>query len=278
MKKGLLAGVLALQLLFAGCGAPGETKPEKEAGKTEETVTVFAAKSLNKVMDELSAVYEEEHPGVEIVGNYDSSGTLMLQIEQGAECDIFFSAAPEQMDELENAGYVVEGTRHDVVNNRVCVVTYPGSGTKVTGLADLGKADSIALADVSVPVGSYTREALVRAGVLTAAGESAVLTTQEISDQLGGVTINECANVGVAAAAVAEGANEVGTVYYSDTFGYGDKLEILEIVSNDLTGDVIYPAAQIREGEAAADFLEFIISDEAQAIFEKYCFYANAEK
>ena len=130
------------------------------------TVTVFAAKSLNTVMEELIAEYNKTQPNVSIVGSYDSSGTLMTQIEEGAACDVFFSAAQKQMDQLQDEdGLAVDGTRHNVVNNQVCVVTWKGSGTEVTGLSDIGKAKSIALADGSVPVGKYTRQAMVNAGM-----------------------------------------------------------------------------------------------------------------
>lgn len=101
-------------------------------------------------MEELIAAYQEKHPNVKIVGSYDSSGTLMTQIEEGAACDVFFSAAQKQMNQLEQDGLLVDGTRHNVVNNQVCVVTYKGSNTAVTGLEDLSKAGSLALADGSV--------------------------------------------------------------------------------------------------------------------------------
>lgn len=266
-----------------------------ETSDLSGTVTLFAAKSLNTVMEELIAKYNETRPNVEIVGSYDSSGTLMTQIEEGAACDVFFSAAQKQMNELEDGGYLVDGTRHDVVNNQVCVVTYKDSGTKVTGLANIGDASSFALADGSVPVGKYTRQALVNAGMMDdyvkAQEEQGVakedidvsqITTQEVSDALGGIEINECANVGAVTAAVSEGSNEVGTVYYSDTYGLEDKLDILEKVSYDLTGNVIYPVAQVNNAEAddaekaaAEDFVDFLISDDAKAIFDKYYFDTN---
>ena len=184
------------------------------------TVTVFAAKSLNMVMEELIAEYNKTQPNVSIVGSYDSSGTLMTQIEEGAACDVFFSAAQKQMDQLQDEdGLAVDGTRHNVVNNQVCVVTWKGSGTEVTGLSDIGKAKSIALADGSVPVGKYTRQAMVNAGMLNKVDDVSQITTSEIQEALGGVEINECANVGAVTAAVAEGSNEVGTVYYSSVQG-----------------------------------------------------------
>jgi molybdate transport system substrate-binding protein len=110
------------------------------------------------------------------------------------------------------------------------------------------------------------------------------ITTETVSKALNNITINECANVGAVAAAVAEGSNEVGTVYYSDTYGFEDKLEILEYVSYDLTGNVIYPVAQTvnseaddAETKAAEAFVNFLVSDDAKAIFDKYYFDTNVE-
>ena len=249
------------------------------------TVTVFAAKSLNMVMEELIAEYNKTQPNVSIVGSYDSSGTLMTQIEEGAACDVFFSAAQKQMDQLQDEdGLAVDGTRHNVVNNQVCVVTWKGSGTEVTGLSDIGKAKSIALADGSVPVGKYTRQAMVNAGMLDKVDDVSQITTSEIQEALGGVEINECANVGAVTAAVAEGSNEGGTVYYSDTYGFEDRLQILEVVPYELTGTVIYPVAQIinkeadeLEQSAAEDFINFLTSDDAKTIFQKYYFDTDVE-
>jgi molybdate transport system substrate-binding protein len=272
--------MILIMTLFSGCGK----KDDSKSASNETTITVFAAKSLNTVMEELISSFNESHPEVTVVGSYDSSGTLMTQIQEGAECDVFFSAAQTQMNTLEDAGLLVSGTRHNVVNNQVCVVTYKGSNTSVTGLSDIGKAESFALADGSVPVGKYTRQAMVNANMLEAVDDVSAITTDEVSQALGGITINECANVGAVAAAVAEGSNEVGTVYYSDTYGFEDKLDILEFVSYDLTGNVIYPVAQVVNNEAdeaenlaAQEFVEFLVSDEAKEIFQKYYFDVNVE-
>ena len=281
MRKIRLLSIGITAAMLASAIAPAAFADETEP--MEETqIIVFAAKSLNTVLDEsIIPAYNELQPNVKITPSYDSSGTLMTQIEEGAACDVFFSAAQKQMDELEEKGLVVEGTRNDIVNNQVCVVTYDGSGTKVTGLENLADAESMALADGSVPVGKYTREALVAAGMIPEGegGDHSTITTQEISDALGGLEINECANVGAVTAAVAEGANEVGTVYYSDTYGLEDRLVILEKIPYDLTGNVIYPAAQIVNEEAddaqaaaAADFAAFLTSDTAKEIFEAYYF------
>lgn len=281
MKRKMLAAILigAMVLGMAGCQNSASDRSSEEV-----TVTIFAAKSLNRVVDELITMYNEDKFNVKIVTSYDSSGTLMSQIEEGAACDVFFSAAQKQMDQLEEDKLVVDGTRANVVNNQVCVVTYKDSGTSVTGLSDIARAKSFALADGSVPVGKYTRQALVNAGMLPVTEDVAEITTAEVSEALGGIEINECANVGVVAAAVAEGSNEVGTVYKSDTCGYEDDLEILEIISYDLTGNVIYPIAQIvndeaddDQKEAALDFIHFLTSDTAKEVYEKYYFDTNVE-
>ena len=277
MKKKSVSMLLATAMvmsLLTGCGsknnsAADTTKEETQTEATAEaaadesndttaddageetTITVFAAKSLNQVMEELITKFQETHPNVNVQGSYDSSGTLLTQIEEGAACDVFFSAAVKQMDQLdETDGLVVDGTRHNVVNNQVCLVTYKESNTEVTSLEDLNKASSIALADGSVPVGKYTRQALVNAGILEKADDVSIIPTATVSEALGGVEIIECANVGAVTSSVAEGSNEVGTVYYSDTYGLEDRLEILQGIPYDLTGDVIYPVAQVQNPEA----------------------------
>ena len=285
MKNKLLAVMLmiAMVLAFTACGGSGEdAASEEEAEKV--TVNVFAAASLSNVMGEFESAYEEANPDVDIVINADSSGALLTQIQEGAPCDVFFSAAQKQMDELEGSGMVVEGTRTNVVNNQLVVVTQPDSETAVTGLADIAKAKSIALADGSVPVGKYTRQAMIKLGLLAEADDPAAITTQEVSDQLGGVEISEQGNVSKVLAAVEEASCEVGTTYLSDTIGHEGSIKILETVGYDVTGDIIYPVAQITnqdaddaETAAAADFIAFITNDEAKALYQKYGFATDVE-
>ena len=280
MKR--LTAALLVATMAAGMMACGAKEEAADAEQTE--IQVFIAASLNTVMTELAEMYNEEHPEVTITYNADSSGTLMTQIEEGYECDIFFSAAQKQMDQLEEDGLVVDGTRANVVNNQVVVVTLKDSDTKVTGLENIGEAENIALAGGSVPVGKYTRQALVNLGVLEEVEDVSAITTQEVSDALGGVEISEQDNVSKVLSAVVEGSCEVGTTYYSDTYGYEDDLTILETVSYDLTGNVIYPIALISNSEAddaqtkaAEDFLAFILSDEAKAVFDAYYFDTDVE-
>ena len=293
MKKRVLAVILAgiiAGILTAGCGsstgsaAPEQKKEEAAPQETEEPVElqVFIAASLNTSMQEVAAKYNEEHPNVKITFNADSSGKLLTQIEEGYTCDVFFSAAQKQMNQLEEDGLVVEGTRADVVNNQVVVIKRKDTESAVTGLADIGKASSIALADGSVPVGRYTRTALMNLGILPEVEDASVYTTAKVSDALGGVEISEQGNVSQVLTAVVEGSCEVGTTYYSDTYGFEDQVDILEKVSYDLTGNVIYPVCQVVNDEAtdaqkaaAADFVSFVASDTAKAIFDSYYFDTN---
>ena len=231
----------------------GETKTEGESeaeGTEEIELHVFIAASLNRVMEEIIMTYQADHPEVNFVCNTDSSGTLLAQIEEGCECDIFFSAAQKQMDQLEEDGLLVEGTRKNIVNNQLVVVAGKDSGTAVKGLENLGDAESIALAGGSVPAGRYTRQALMNLGILEKTDDPASIGTSQVSKALGGVEISEQTNVSMALLAVVEGSCEVGTTYYSDTYGYEDRLDILEKVSCELTGDVVYPAAQVVNLEA----------------------------
>lgn len=278
-KKVWIAFCMVLVLAVTGCS--GCSKADKEDQQSREvTLTVFAAKSLNRVMEELVKEFKKNHKNVTVVGNYDSSGTLMTQIQEGAICDIFFSADKEQMKKLEKQGGIVKkGTKRNLLKNQVCLVAYKNGDTKVTGLKNLNLAGSMALAAGSVPVGKYTREAMVKTGILKIQKDVSVITSEAVSKALGGVEINACANVGAVTAAISEGSNEVGTVYYSDTYGLEDKLEIIETIPCDLTGDVIYPVAQIKNKKAdkkelkvTKQFLAFLNSDAAKDIFEKYLF------
>lgn len=304
MKKRVIAMALAGMLLTgaAGCGnkaaGTGETKGETEAAASSEVadseaaeddpgeteVQVFIAASLSKVMQDLADQFGKEHPDVKITFNADSSGKLMTQIEEGYNCDLFFSAAQKQMNQLEEDGLLIGGTRADVVNNQVVVVTQKDSDTKVTGLENLNEAKSIALADGSVPVGKYTRQALVKLGILPEAEDVSKITTQEVSEALGGASISEQENVSKVLLAVVERSCEVGTTYYSDTYGYEDELTILEKVPYEQTGNVIYPIARVvnkdaddAENAAADAFLEFVLSDDAKKVFESYYFDTSVD-
>ena len=297
MKKKAVAVFMAavMVVVLAGCGGNNaketgdrDKKASEEAKKDdadETEIQVFIAASLNTVMTEIAEKYNKNNPNVKITFNADSSGTLLTQIEEGYECDIFFSAAQKQMDQLDQDGLVKEGTRANVVNNQVVLVTRKDSGTKVTGLENLKDAQSIALAGGSVPVGKYTRQALVNLGILGKTDEPDAVTTEQVSEALGGVEISEQDNVSKVLAAVVEGSCEVGTTYYSDTYGYEDELNILETVGYDLTGNVIYPICLVDNQEAdeaqsraAKDFYDYVLSEDASEIFYNYYFDTNVQR
>ena len=297
MKKRVVAVFMAAVMVLglASCGSSeakktdGKDKKASEESKKDDAdeteVQVFIAASLNTVMTEIAEKYNKDNPDVKITFNADSSGTLLTQIEEGYECDIFFSAAQKQMDQLEQDGLVREGTRANVVNNQVVLVTRKDSGTKASGLEDLKDAQSIALAGGSVPVGKYTRQALVNLGILEKTDEPDAVTTEQISEALGGVEISEQDNVSKVLAAVVEGSCEVGTTYYSDTYRYEDDLDILETVGYDLTGNVIYPICLVDNQEAdeaqsraAKDFYDYVLSEDASEIFYNYYFDTNVQR
>ena len=297
MKKKAVAVFMAavMVVVLAGCGGNNaketgdrDKKASEESKKDdadETEIQVFIAASLNTVMTEIAEKYNKNNPNVKITFNADSSGTLLTQIEEGYECDIFFSAAQKQMDQLDQDGLVKEGTRANVVNNQVVLVTRKDSGTKVTGLKNMKDAQSIALAGGSVPVGKYTRQALVNLGILGKTDEPDAVTTEQVSEALGGVEISEQDNVSKVLAAVVEGSCEVGTTYYSDTYGYEDELNILETVGYDLTGNVIYPICLVDNQEAddtqtkaAKDFYDYVLSEHASEIFSNYYFDTDVHR
>lgn len=271
MKK-ILITVLILNFVLCGCVNDNTTS------ENTTEINVFAAASLEGAISEIADKYSENN-NVKININADSSGTLLTQIEEGYECDIFFPAATKQMEQLEAEGLAEEGTRKDLLNNQLVVVTQKDSSTNVTGLENIEYAQSIALAGGSVPAGRYTREALINIGKLEYTEDPSLITTDEVSKALGGVEISEQSNVSKVLIAVAEGACEVGTTYYSDTYGFEDKVKIIEKVDTSLTGDVIYPVCLVKNTEAdneqkmaAEDFINYLETDEAGEVFQKYYF------
>ena len=228
MKKIIVILAVCLSVLcVTACG-------RNNAESIENTeIYVFAAASLQNAMNEVAEEFNKDYPNVHININADSSGTLLTQIREGAECDIFFPASTLQANELIKDGVVAN--TENVLNNTLVVVSRKNSDTAVTGLSDIGKAKSIALAGQSVPAGQYTRQALINSGVLSSDKKAEDYTAAEVSEALGGVEISEQSNVSKVLIAVAEGACDVGTVYFSDTYGYEDKIDVLEEVPKELT-------------------------------------------
>jgi len=261
--------------------APAAAEPTVAPLEAAE-VQLFIAASLEGAFQEIIPLYNESQPNVTITYNADSSGTLLTQVQEGFACDVFFSASTSQVKTLEAEGYMIAGSRVDLLANKLALITLKGSGTAVTGYADLANAKSIALADGSVPAGKYTRQLLINLGVLDGTKEAKEYTTAEVAAALGGVEINECSNVSKVKEAVKEGANEVGSVYYSDAYSVKDNVDIIEVADSALTGDILYPVCRLNNPEATAaqsaaadDFLAFLQTDAAKAIFEKFMFIIN---
>ncbi len=302
MKKliALLMTVL-LVLSFAACAQKTESAAAEAPAATEEAIAteapaveepaataapleaaevqLFIAASIEGAFKEIIPLYSAAQPNVTITYNADSSGKLLTQVKEGFTCDVFFSAATSQVKTLDEEGFMIPGTRVDLLCNKLVLVTLKGSGTAVTGFADLAKAKSIALADGSVPAGKYARQVLINLGILDGSKAAADYTTAEVSAALGGVEINECSSVSKVKEAVKEGSNEVGLVYYSDAYSIKDDVDILETADSSLTGDIIYPVCRVNNAEATAaetaaaeDFVAFLQTDAVKAIFEKFMF------
>ena len=279
--KRITAAVLAviLVLSFTSCG-----QSESEGGSDIVEIKVFAAASLNDIMQEFKEDFEAEHENVEILINADSSGTLMNQILEGAPCDLFFSAAQKQMDQLEEEGLIKEETRRNVVNNKLVVITQKDTETGCKGLSTLSDASSVAMADGSVPAGKYTRQALISLGILDERDDPAEYTTQEVSDALGGVEISEQGNVSKVLIAVEEASCEVGTTYLSDTYGHEEKIRIIEEVPYEITGNIIYPVSLVENKDASdeenalsEEFLEYITNEKAKERYREHLFDPDVE-
>ena len=260
MKKKIAAVFLAgmMTAAFAAGHVQAAEKPEGE-------IYVFIAESLSNAMEEIQKNFNEEYPDVEILYNADSSGTLQTQIEEGSRCDIFFSAATKQMDELVEEGLAKEDSVVDLLENKVVLIKPKDGVTKVTGFENITDAANIALAGEDVPVGQYAREIFNNLGIM---------------DDVEAMEINEGKNVTEVLAAVSEGSNEIGVVYATDAASVADQVEIIaEAPADALKTPVLYPAGLVEdaeaseaEKEAAETFFEYLQSDDAMAVFEEYGF------
>ena len=255
----IMAGVLSAGMLSTGVFA-ADTDLKGE-------VNTFIAASLSNAMEEIQKDFNETYPDVEILYNADSSGTLQTQIEEGARCDIFFSAADKQMDALVDEDLAKKDTVEDILENKVVLIKPKDGETKVTGFENITDAANIALAGDSVPVGQYAREIFDNLG---------------ITDEVNKMEINEGKNVSEVLAAVSEGSNEIGIVYATDAASVADKVDVIaEAPADALKTPVLYPVGLIKDKEASEDdtaaaeaFLEYIKSDDAMKVFEKYGFTA----
>ncbi len=295
MKK-ILALLLALVMLFAlaACGrtaAPAASQPEAEkpaeqpaeapapaeepAPVKEVEIIVFAAASMTETLTEIKALYEAANPGVIITYNFDSSGTLKTQIQENADCDLFISAAPKQMNALDAScyseknpdglDYVLQGSRVNLLENKVALVVPEGNPKGIESFDSLVehlKAGDIlfAMGNSDVPVGQYTQK---------------ILAYYELSedDLVAKKIITYGSNVKDVTTQVEHASVDCGVVYATDAFSAG--LTIVDTATKDMCGQVIYPAAVLnvsKNPEAAQAFLDYLQGPEATAVFESVGF------
>ena len=262
MKKAMTV-ILALLTALVLCAAAAEA-PKKE-------LTVFAAASLTESLTEIKAKYEEANPDVTLVFNFDSSGTLKTQIQEGAVCDVFISAGQKQVNQLDiskdeeknpdRLDFVKEGTRIDLLENKVALVT-PADNPKgirtFDQLAELLKDGDLlmAMGNSDVPVGQYTQKILAYYG----------LDEDELA-KAGKITYGS--NVKEVTTQVVEGSVDCGVVYATDAFSAG--LDVTDTATAEMCGQVIYPAAVMKNStnpDAAQAFLDYLRGDEAMKVFE----------
>lgn len=269
MKKKILAAITAGVLttgLMTGTVFAADTEVQGDKELKGE-VYAFIAASLSNSMEEIQKDFNELYPNVTIYYSADSSGTLQTQIEEGARCDLFFSAADKQMDALTEEKLTKEDTVVDLLENKVVLIKPKNGKTKVTGFENVTDAENMALAGEDVPVGQYSREIFTNIGIM---------------DKVNEMEINECKNVTDVLAAVSEGSNEIGVVYATDAASVADKVEILaEAPADSLQTPVLYPVGLIEDKEASEDdtkaaeaFLDYVESDAAIKVFEDYGFTA----
>ena len=273
MKK-FLAMLMALCMAFAMTACGGNSVPVTEAAKPVELI-VFAAASMTETLTELGNQYMAEHENVNIVFNFDSSGTLKTQIQEGADCDIFISAGQKQMNQLdisanpevntEGLDFVLEGTRFNILENKVALAVPEGNPAGINSYDDLiaGLKDAsimLAMGNADVPVGQYTQKIL----------KFYALVEEDLA-AAGSITYGS--NVKEIATQIAEGIVDCGIIYQTDAFSAG--LTVVDTATAEMCGQVIYPAAVLnvsKNTEAAKGFLEFLTTEAADAVFENVGF------
>lgn len=271
-----LTGALALCLV--GCveatsALRGKEKEQEENETKENTeVIVFAAASMTESLQELAKEYKEVEPRVRLTFNFDSSGTLKTQIEEGAQCDLFISAAQKQMDQLDKEGpreintksldFVDSSTRVNLLENGVALVVPEGNPKNIKSFEDMAeklkeKTMLLSIGNSDVPVGQYTKKIFQFFGLKEEdLGSSGVITY--------GTNVKEVTTQ------VKEGSVDAGIVYCTDA--YSAELTIMEYATAEMCGQVIYPAAVMKNSDVAmeaADFLEYLQGPEASKIFER---------
>ena len=289
MKKKLTALLLVGLLpgsMLAGCGGnasddSSSSAPASAASEADQVeLVVFAAASMTETLTELSNAYMEENPNVNVVLNFDSSGTLKTQIQEGADCDVFISAGQLQMDQLdanadpsvntEGLDFVLEDSRFDILENKVALAVPDDNPKNINSYDDMkaGLEDGsilLAMGNSDVPVGQYTQKILTYLGL----DETALANA-------GNITYGS--NVKEVTTQVSEAAVDCGIIYQTDAYSAG--LTVVDTATPEMCGQVIYPAAVLnvsKNPDIAKDYLDFLTSDDADAVFEEVGFTAINE-
>ena len=269
----LLALVMALSLVACGNKADDNKTDDKASDPVD--LTVFAAASLTESLTAIGEKYMAANENVKISFNFDSSGKLLTQIQEGAVCDLFISAAPKQMNALDGTlkddaeknpkgqDLLVEGSRIDLLENKVALAVAEGNDKGIDSfdkLAELLKSGDVKLAigNSDVPVGQYTQK---------------IFKFYDIDESAIADKLTYGSNVKEVTTAVSEGTVDCGIIYASDA--YSAKLTVAAEATADMCGQVIYPAAVLntsKQQAAAADFLKYLQSAEASSEFEKVLF------
>lgn len=293
MKKRLVSVLLAcvMVLSFVACGSrpateaeqskatektAAEETAEEEVAEIEKTeLIVFAAASMTETLNKIGELYKEENPKVELIFNFDSSGTLKTQIQEGAACDLFISAGQKQMNQLdinadpeintEGLDFVLADTRINILENKVTLCVSETSESGIETFDDLAvalKEGSVlmAMGNSDVPVGQYTQK---------------ILAYYQLSEEelAGAGVISYGSNVKEVTTQVSEGSVDCGVIYCTDAFSAG--LTVKDSATAEMCGQVIYPAAVLNvseKEELAKDFLDFLQTDACMKIFEEVGF------
>lgn len=282
-----LAALMALAMTMTagltGCGSTNtstnaDTGSASDSGKKTELV-VFAAASMTETLNQIKTDYEAQHKDVTLTYNFDSSGTLKTQIQEGATCDVFISAAQKQMDQLdaskdetanpEKLDFINSDSRMDLLENKVVLVVPENNPKNINSFDDLkSKLESgdvlMAMGNSDVPVGQYTQKILQYFGL----DEKALADAGEITYG---------SNVKEVTTQVSEGSADCGIVYYTDAYSAG--LKVVGEATEEMCGKTIYPAAVMKNSqhpEQAQEFLAYLSSDAAAKVFEKVGFVAVA--
>lgn len=286
MKKNCFARFAAAALslaMLAGCGASQSSDSAAvDTGSADSAeLTVFAAASMTETLNRIAKDYKSVDPNVTLTFNFASSGDLLTQIKEGADCDVFISAAPKQMNALDGSlkddtdknpdglDELLDGTRIDLLENKVTLAVPEGNPKGIKkgiksfdDLADKLKSGDVLLAigNSDVPVGQYTQKIFAHYGLDEAAlASSGVLTYGS--------------NVKEVTTQVSEGAVDCGIIYATDAFSAG--LDTVDEATADMCGQVIYPAAVLKNSthaDEAKAFLDYLATDEAGKVFESVGF------